>query len=145
MRSAIVTAFFAAALVRAASPALTLPEKAAIGRNLEAFTTVKLTVPAPTDLDVTITSSDPHRLLFSTMPDNAGQPSITLKVRGHYLETPDFYIQAIGQPGPVAYSAMAAGYETAKGTVTIVPSAILMSGPSRSATFHTTPRLSARI
>jgi hypothetical protein len=71
-----------------AAPSLT-PGSGAIGYNLQTYTTVALSEPAPADLKLTLTSGDPNRLLLSKLPDVAGSPSITLTVRERFrLATP---------------------------------------------------------
>ena len=150
MRYAFVLAALAASLFAparsSAAPRLIPPAKGPIGRNLEAFASIKLSEPAPEGgLEITVTSNDPSRLLLAQLPEQAGAKSITLKVNHEYAESPDFYIQAVGGLGDATFTASAPGYEMATGAVTIAPSAILISGPFQSTAFRTTTRSSATI
>jgi hypothetical protein len=111
-----------------AAPVLT-PGNVSIGNNLETYTTVAFSEPVQADLQLTLTSSDPGRLLLAKTPDVAGSPSITLKVRARFRESPEFWLQALGDSGQVNYTASAPGYESKTGTVTLTPSAIVLIGP----------------
>lgn len=112
-----------------AAPALA-PTNVSIGKNLQSFATVRLGQPAPAgNMKITLTSSDPAKLLIAETPDAAGQASITLNVRERFRESPEFWLQALGDAGDVSYTASAKGYETGTGTVTLTPSGIVFSGP----------------
>jgi hypothetical protein len=127
-------------LVGMGAPAF-LPEPIEVGRNLQMHTSVRLSERAPeTGLPVTIRSDDPKRLRLALNPETEGQESITLKVGAGMVLTPEFWVQAAGDPGPVTYTVSAPGYSSAKGTVTVTPSALLVLGPFRAPSFSTTPR-----
>jgi hypothetical protein len=143
LRFLIVVSLTAAFSLLDAAPAL----KAGninIGKNLQKWSSIALSEPAPAgDLQLTLTSSDPTRLLLSRMPDAQGTASLTLTVRARFRESPEFWLQALGDAGEVTYTAAAPGYEAATGTVKLSPSGIMMTGPSgeRGAPeFTTTPR-----
>src|SRR5579884_3026677 len=122
-----------------AEPALKMPD-VSIGRSLEAPSKVTLTEPAPDEgLEVTIRSSDPARLLISTRVDQKGAPSAVLKVREGYVESQEFWLQALDSSGAVAYTAEAAHYTPAKATANLTPSAIVIVGPLKAPSFITTP------
>ncbi len=118
------------------------PGSATIGRNLQTYATVALSEPASTDLQVTLTTADPARLLLSKLPDLAGSPSITLIVKARFRETPEFWLHALADSGKVNYSVSAPGFDTAAGTVTLTPAGIVIMGPFGQSvpTFITTPR-----
>jgi len=129
-----------------AAPGFVAPEPATIGRNLEGFTSMRLTELAPEGgLQVTISSDDPSRLLLARNPDEAGSKSIVLKLKGPYIRTPDFYIQALGDKGTVTYTASAPGFDSIKGTVKLAPSAIFIVGPFKAPSVKVTPHLPAKI
>jgi len=129
-----------------AAPGLILPGDGVIGRNLEVFATVRLAEPAPAaGLDVTITSDDPTRLLLSEGPVKAGSKSITLKVKAQYVETPDFYIQALGDSGTATYTVTAPGLPSANGSVTLGRSALIIAGPFGGVVFRTTTGAPAKL
>jgi hypothetical protein len=122
------------------------PANETVGRNLETFVSVRLAEQAPASgLEVTITSDDPTRLLLALTPDHAGSKSITLKVNAQYTATPDFCLHALADSGTVTYTASAPGFGSAKGTVILAPSAILISGPSKAPALRMTSGSSAKI
>lgn len=123
-----------------AAPAF-LTEPIEVGRNLQIHISVRLSERAPeTGLQVTVRSDDPKRLRLALNPEAEGQESITLKVGAGMIATPEFWVQAAGDPGAVTYTVTAPGYSAAKGTVTVTPSALLVLGPFRVPSFSTTPR-----
>jgi hypothetical protein len=124
-----------------AAPALT-PGSVTVGNNLQTYTTVAFSEPVSADLELTLTSSDPSRLLLSKTPDVAGSPSITLKVRARFRESPEFWIHGLADTGQVNYTASAPGFETKTAPVTLTPSGIVLIGPNGAAVpeFITTPR-----
>jgi len=103
----------------------------AAGQNLEAAASVALSSPAPNGgVTVTLTSSDPSKLLLATAPDAAGSGSATLTVAGGTSRTPNFYVQALAGSGSVTYSATAPGLGSSTATVMLTPSGIIVSGPA---------------
>jgi hypothetical protein len=137
-----VTAIAILAVVRMAYGAASLTATdLTVGRNLQTYGTVRLTEVAPdAGVRITVTSDDPKRLVLSDGIDKAGSASITLTVRPQRFESPEFWVHGLADHGTVTYTVTAAGISTAKGTVTLVPSAILILGPFRQLTFPTTPR-----
>ena len=122
------------------------PTEQTIGRNLQAFISVRLTDQAPaTGLDVTITSDDPTKVLLGATPTSAGSKSITLKIRAQYIETPDFYIQGHADSGSATYTITAPGFASNKGIVKLAPSAILIVGPFKAPSFKTTTGTSSKM
>lgn len=104
------------------------PPELTVGAGLEVIANITLDEPAPLDgLEITLMSSDPAHLKFSRTPEGAGQAELTLKVRGGYRGSPDFYAQGFGEPGKVTYAVAGAGLTSASGTVTIANSAIVLA------------------
>lgn len=125
-----------------AAPALTAASLS-VGRNLQTFATVALSEPAPAGgVQVTLTSSDSRRLLLSINPETAGAPTLTLTVKARFRETPEFWLQSLGDAGEVTYTAAAPGYASGTGTVTLSPSGLVIIGPmgESASQFITTPR-----
>ena len=145
--AALAASIVAPALIIAAVPAITPPAKSlTVGRNLQVSTSLKLSDPAPEEgLEVILTSNDPKRLLLARTPQDPGPNSITIKVGGHYFETPDFYLHALDDKGIAKYTAAAHGYTSAKGTVKFGPSAILMFAPLQAPLLFTTPSVIQRV
>ena len=50
----------------------------------------------PVETELTLTSSDPSKLLLSRTPDVPGTPSIKLTVRPRFRESQDFWLHALG-------------------------------------------------
>ncbi len=112
-----------------------------VGRNLQTSVSVRLPeAVGESALQITVTSSDPSRLLLSTAADKAGSAAISLSVQPHFVNIPEFCIQGMADSGTVTYTVSAGIMGAAKGTVTLTPSAILILGPSRVPKFPTTPR-----
>jgi hypothetical protein len=115
-----------------------------VGRNLEMYTSVRLPQPASEPgVQLTLTSDDPSRLLLSAAPDKPGSATLSLTVRAHLSETPEFWVQGLADSGEATYTISAGDIGSAKGTVKLAPSAILILGPSRVPVYPTTPRGSA--
>src|SRR5262249_3038668 len=90
-----------------------------IGRNLQAATTVYQS--SSGSLNVTITSSDPSKVLLSTDPKAAGQASISTTINP-YVQWP-IYIQGLADSGTASLVMSAPGYNTQSFTVTLAPAA----------------------
>lgn len=120
------------------SGGLSLPN-VSVGKNLETLSNVQLTGGAPEQnctvgnftggLCVTVMSSDPSKVQFSTTPDGPGSPSIVLRVPTGLNHTQDFYVYGLADNGTVPYTASASGFQTATGTVTLTPSGAIIAGP----------------
>ena len=134
----VLTGLLSYTLVLPAAPSLTLAP-ATVGNRLQQSASVKLGEQAPDDgVQITLRSSDPARLRFSKAEDQPGSESITILVRQGYRESREFWLQALDSSGTVTYSAEAPGYEKGTATVTLAPSAIVISGPFKAPKFVTT-------
>lgn len=110
-----------------------------VGSHLETVVKLSLGEGAPDDgLDITVRSADPARLLISRTPNQAGAASIVVQARQGFRESPEFWIQALDGSGTVNYTAEAAGFAGATGTVTLAPSAVMIVGPLRGKKFMAT-------
>jgi hypothetical protein len=130
-----------AAVVPADTADLVAESTATVGKNLQTDMRIRLGKAAPKDgLELTVTSDDPKRLLLATKAGDPGTPSISLKVAGGFVWSPEFSLRGVGTPGTVSYTVSSPGLENGKGTVTLVNSAIVILGPHREPKFSTTPR-----
>ena len=84
----------------------------AIGKNLQS----SLQLNAAAGVSVTVTSSDPSRLLVSASAATPGQASATVTQNV-------VYAQALGDSGSVTVTASAPGYQTATAQVSLAPAA----------------------
>jgi len=99
---------------------------------LQAEATVAMYTAAPAGgVVITLTSSDPSRVLLSTIPNAAGLPSITVTASPGFVVSPAFYVQGLANSGIITYTASAPGYASATAKVTLAPSGIVIAGPAR--------------
>jgi hypothetical protein len=107
-----------------------------IGQNLQTTGQVLISGVAGSQVSVTITSSDPTKLLFSTSPTAAGtvvagQNSIVVTIAPGFSRSSLFYLQNVSSTssGSVIYTAKATGYNTLTSTATLAPSGVIVYGP----------------
>ncbi|MEP6714564.1 MAG: hypothetical protein ABJC09_03260, partial [Terriglobia bacterium] len=106
-----------------------IPSDVTVGKNLETTASVTLQGTAPTDLVVTLTSSDVTKVLLAVLPTDVGSQSITMLIKAGRSGTPDFYVYGVGGSGAATYNASASGFGNANGNVTLTPSGFILSGP----------------
>ena len=99
-----------------------------LGKNLQTPIGGSLGAPAPAgNLEVTITSADPDKVLLSSVADDRRRGQ-----RHRQLSPPDsttmppFYVQALSDTGVVQLTASAAGYLTGNSNVTLWPSGFVI-------------------
>jgi hypothetical protein len=99
-----------------------------VGQNLEVAASITLTEPALADtVEITLTSSDPTRVLLSTSPDSKGVASVMVTVRPTQLESSEFYVQGAGTTGTAMYTASAPGFGSSTGKVMVAPSGFVIT------------------
>jgi hypothetical protein len=104
-----------------------------IGSNLEVGATGALDASVPSDLTVTISSSDKTKVLLSTSPTGAGSQSIQVTVpAGNGVNSfgfPTYYVYALAKSGTVTLTASApAPFRSGTITVTLAPAGFVISG-----------------
>ena len=103
---------------------------AAVGQNLETVVGITLPQPAPVSgLQLTVTSSDPTKLLVGQSTSNSGSGSIVLSVPSGATSI-GVIAQALGNTGTVFLTASAPGYTGGSGSITLYPSGFVLYGPS---------------
>jgi hypothetical protein len=108
-------------------PGLYITDDAFVGQNLEIDGAVVLGELAPAaGVTVTITSSDPSRLLLSNSMSEVGAATIQVKVGGDQINA-QFYLQALAGSGEVEYSATAPGFRSRTSVVNFAPSGITLT------------------
>jgi len=128
-----------AAYALPAEPGISLPN-VTVGRNLEVSARARVPQPAPDGgFKLTVSSDDPSRLLLSESPETAGSASISIAVLPTFNASGDFWLQGLADSGTVTYTVTAEGLGTAKGTVKLVPAAIVIVGPGRVPKYQNTP------
>lgn len=118
-------------------PAINLPNGLSIGNNLQSSASASLAVAAPAgNTQVTLTSSDPSRVLLSAMPNVAGSASITLQVNAGSTSVSTYYVQALASSGSAVITATADGYSANSFEVNLTESSAIIASPSA---INTTP------
>ena len=106
-----------------------------VGKDLQVTDTVFLSAPAPsvTDappsggVDVTITSSDPTKVLLATSATATGTPSVTVHVNAGTQGLPFFYVQGLANSGSVTLTATGKGFNDGTTTVGLQPSGFVIT------------------
>jgi Putative Ig domain/PKD domain len=105
-------------------------DSTAIGKFLQTKGSLILPVPAPAGgVHVTLQSNSPY-LKLSTTATGAGSATIGLDVAAGSFNAPDYYIQSLDSSGTVTYTATAPGYGAATASLDLMPSGIVILGPS---------------
>ena len=100
-----------------------------MGQNLEVQGIMHLGQPAPAGgVVVSLTSSDPTRLLLAANPGDPGSSLLKLNVAAGGNQG-TYYIQGLGASGTVTYTATAPGYRDRTATVGLGPSGVVIAGP----------------
>ena len=89
-----------------------------IGKNLQFVQSINPFERVPAS--ITITSSDPSKLLISTDPKAAGQASVSIGPPNF----PTIYLQALSDSGQVKVTFSTPGFESKESTVTLYPSSV---------------------
>lgn len=102
-----------------------------VGNNLETTTSISLNGAAPAaGLNVTVTSSDPSKVLFSKTATGEGTASLVLLIEAGQNHTQDFFVQGLASSGNIQYTASADNFGSATGTVSLTPAGIVIVGPN---------------
>ncbi|MGD9714490.1 MAG: beta strand repeat-containing protein [Thermomicrobiales bacterium] len=103
-----------------------------VGKDLEVLATASVDAPAPAGgLTVTVSSSDPTKLLLSADPTVLGQGSINAVIPQGFNTIPlGFYVQGLVSSGSVQITVSAQGYVSATSTATFTPSGFVLGSPS---------------
>lgn len=118
-----------------------IPPSVTLGNNLQAVGTVSLSGNAPSNITVTLTSSDTTRLQFacvvnssacSTTPPTtfpAGAGTINVEIPQNQTQSANFYMRGYAGTGSVPYTISAPGYGTVAATVPLAPSGFIIQTP----------------
>jgi hypothetical protein len=112
-------------------------DQVAIGQNLQMQGAILLSQAAPSDMNITLTSSDPTKLLLAAGQTDAGAASIQIPVKSGDTQA-TYYVQALGNSGNVTYKGSAPGYADGTATIALTPSAVVL-GNSINLPFVSTP------
>lgn len=113
--------------VTVGQPTITL-NSVKVGKDLQTQDTVYLSAPAPTGgVDVTVTSSDPSKVVLSTSPTTAGTANVTVHVNAGVQGLPVFYVQGLSDTGGATLTATATNFTDGTADVGLMPSGFLIS------------------
>jgi hypothetical protein len=135
----------------AVNPAGVVCTPVAVGQHLETTASCTLQGGSPSaGMPVTITSSDPSKLLLSaisaggTTCANAGSASITLSTTSPpgtaIVIIPNFCVYGQASSGSATYTVGVSGYATSIGTVTLGPAGFIIAGPGGIGVANFTPQ-----
>ena len=129
---------YANVIAAVSKPGLAIIGDTAIGKDLQLVGALCLGEPAPPGgLEVTLTSSDPAKLVLSSGPDLPGSGTIRIKVPEGQLTAP-LSLQALARSGDVSYEATAPGFRSRVATVRLAKSGVIVAydpyGPPDEAT-----------
>jgi hypothetical protein len=120
------------------APAISI-SNATVGKDLQVTSTGNLGAPAPAgNVQVTIASLDPSKVLLATNAAAAGTGSLTLMVGAGSSSIPPFYVQALTDAGTAQIEATATGYATATSTITLQPSGFYLQATNITTTSFST-------
>lgn len=117
---------FASVDARVEMPGMGVPGQITVGKDLQAGGPLLLGQPAPPGgVDVTLTSSDPKKLVLSADPQKAGSGVIKIHIP-EGMSTSMMYVQGLAPEGSVSFTASAPGYRDRVGPITLAPSGFMV-------------------
>jgi hypothetical protein len=81
-----------------------------LGFNQQTLGVGQLSQGPASAINVTVTSSDPSKVLLTINPAQVGSSFVTLPMAAGAIQLPPFYVQALGFSGTVTLTATASGY-----------------------------------
>jgi 6-phosphogluconolactonase (cycloisomerase 2 family) len=110
-----------------------------LGYNSSCATTPQLATAAPTGgRTITVTSSDPSKLLLSTSATAVGTASVTVKVPAGSYSASQIYSQVLVGTGSATITESVPGYNPTTATINFAPSGFIVQGGTTTTTFSTT-------
>lgn len=119
-----------------AGAAITIPS-VSVGNNLEASIEAKISQPAAGGVLLTLTSSDPSKLVITGRPNSAGMQRLNVGIPAGLNSVGGIYLQGLASSGSVVVSATADGYSAGSALVTLTPSGFIITGPGGGSSFTT--------
>jgi hypothetical protein len=108
-------------------PGLALTDQFTIGKDLHIAGVLCLGEAAPDGgLQVTLTSSDPSKLILSAKEDQVGAGELVLTVPAGAMTAP-YYLQALSDSGEVTYRAVANGFRRRIAKIDLAPSGFIVA------------------
>jgi hypothetical protein len=113
-----------------------------VGQNLEIEGIMHFGSPTPAGLQVTLTSNNTADVAFSLTATGAGSPSLTFTPPAGSFQIP-YFVYGLNNVGSVTITAMATGYNSGTGSVTLAPSGIVIDPNANSPFFPLMEHLAA--
>jgi hypothetical protein len=107
-------------------PGMMVTDQIRIGQNLQLGGLIGLGESGVNEVEVTLESEDPQRLLLSTSDSEPGSQTIKLKIASGSVNG-RFFLQALGKSGTVRYTATATGYTSRTATIGLTPSGVVVT------------------
>jgi hypothetical protein len=108
-------------------PGLAIADEFTVGKNLQLLGVLCLgEAPPEGGLKVTLTSSDPSKLVLSAKEDEPGSGTLVLNMPKGEL-TAKYYLQGLGDSGSVTYTATAPGFRRRIGKIDLAPSGFMVA------------------
>ncbi|MBI5085365.1 MAG: hypothetical protein HZB13_12300, partial [Acidobacteria bacterium] len=117
--------------VRVASAKLNISGPVAIGRDLQAAAAISADSNFSEAVSLTVTSSDPSKLLVAGSPTSAGEESVVVTAQPG--SQPRVYLNSLASSGSAQVTVTAAGYTPGALPVTLTPSAAIFTTETLSA------------
>lgn len=113
--------------VTVAAPAINVGN-ISVGKDMQVQDGTWLSVGAPAGgVDITITSSDPSKVLLSTTANTQGSGSITMHYAEGFVGSLFFYVQGLANSGSVTLTAKGTQYADSTGTINLAPSGFVIT------------------
>jgi hypothetical protein len=108
-------------------PGLAITDEFTLGKDLQMLGVLCLGEAAPEGgLEVTLTSSDPTKLVLSPAAAQHGSGTLVLRVPAGEL-TAQYHLQALGESGAIAYKAEAKGFRHRIAKIALAPSGFILA------------------
>ena len=108
-------------------PGVAITDDVILGKNLQTPGVLCLgETPPAGGTQVTLTSSDPSKLVLSKRPDESGSGAITLSVPEGQL-TAKYYLQSLADSGVVTYKATAPDFRSRVARIGLAPSGVIVA------------------
>jgi hypothetical protein len=104
-----------------------------VGYNLVSVNSIALASRVSSPLAITLTSSDPSRLLLGSSLNSSGVASLMVTVAANQSTSQQFYLIGLASSGTVALNVAVPGLSPTSSTVTLQPSGLVWIGPTISA------------
>jgi len=108
-------------------PGLAISDQMFLGQNLQVGGVLNVgELPPAGGVLITLTSSDPEKLLLSDSSTVLGSKSVQIRMKENTTFA-EYFLQALGKSGTASYTASAPGYKTRTAIITLAPSGVIVT------------------